>query len=61
VLLFLFFQGITSVQAQQITAISLNDALKIAKENNKTIEKAHLEQRISERNCRDKKPSFAGS
>jgi outer membrane protein TolC len=49
VLLFLFFQGITSVQAQQAAAISLNDALKIAKENNKTIQKSHIDQRISEK------------
>jgi outer membrane protein len=48
-LLFLFFQGITSVQAQQANTISLNDALKIAKENNKTIQKSHIEQRISEK------------
>jgi outer membrane protein TolC len=48
-LLFLFFQGITSVQAQQVNTISLNDALKIAKENNKTIQKSHIEQRISEK------------
>ena len=49
VLLFLFFQGITSLQAQQATVISLNDALQIAKENNKTIQKSHIEQRISEK------------
>lgn len=48
-LLFLFFQGITSAQAQQVNTISLNDALKIAKENNKTIQKSHIEQRISEK------------
>ncbi len=48
-LLFLFFQGITLVQAQQANTISLNDALKIAKENNKTIQKSHIEQRISEK------------
>ncbi len=48
VLLFLFFQGITSLQAQESNQISLNDALKIAKENNKTIQKSHIEQRISE-------------
>lgn len=48
-LLFLFFQGITSLQAQQANTISLNDALKIAKENNKTIQKSHIEQRISEK------------
>ena len=47
-LLFLFFQGISSLQAQSTTAISLNDALKIAKENNKTIQKSHIEQRIAE-------------
>jgi outer membrane protein TolC len=49
VLLFLLFQGITSVQAQQANTISLNDALKIAKENNKTIQKSHIEQHISEK------------
>ncbi|MDD2819984.1 MAG: TolC family protein [Flavobacterium sp.] len=47
--LFLFFNGINSAQAQQATALSLNDALKIAKENNKTIQKSHIEQRISEK------------
>ncbi|WP_348811243.1 TolC family protein [Flavobacterium maritimum] len=47
-MLFLFFQGITSLQAQESNQISLNDALKIAKENNKTIQKSHIEQRISE-------------
>ncbi|MFH6972351.1 TolC family protein [Flavobacterium petrolei] len=47
--LFLFFQGINSAQAQQATALSLNDALKIAKEKNKTIQKSHIEQRISEK------------
>jgi outer membrane protein len=55
VLLFLFFQGIMSVQAQQITAISLNDALKIAKENNKTIQKSHIKQRISEKEIAETK------
>ncbi|RKS95832.1 outer membrane protein TolC [Flavobacterium limicola] len=48
-LLFLFFHGITSLHAQQVSSISLNDALKIAKENNKTIQKSHIEQRISEK------------
>ena len=61
VLLFLFFYGITSVQAQQTTVISLNGALKIAEENNKTIQKSHIEQRISEREIAEtKKSSFAG-
>ncbi|MFV5686690.1 TolC family protein [Flavobacterium sp. GB2R13] len=55
VLLFLFFQGMTSVQAQQVTAISLNDALKITKKNNKTIQKSHIEQRISEKEITETK------
>jgi hypothetical protein len=55
VLLFLFFQGITTVQAQQSTVISLNDALKIAKENNKAIQKSHIEQRISEKEIAETK------
>jgi outer membrane protein len=54
-LLFLFFQGITSVQAQQATVISLDYALKIAKENNKTIQKSHIEQRISEKEIAETK------
>ncbi|WP_417954449.1 TolC family protein [Flavobacterium sp. ZS1P14] len=54
-LLFLFFQGITALQAQQATALSLNDALKIAKENNKTIQKSHIEQRISEKEITETK------
>ncbi|HEX9151036.1 MAG TPA: TolC family protein, partial [Flavobacterium sp.] len=49
VVLFLFFQGITAVQAQQATVISLQDALIIAGENNRTIQKSHIEQRISEK------------
>jgi outer membrane protein TolC len=55
VLLFLFFQGITSLQAQEINQISLNDALKIAKENNKAIQKSHIQQRISEKEIAETK------
>jgi outer membrane protein len=46
---FLFFHGINTVQGQQARVISLNDALKIAKENNKVIQKSHIEQLISEK------------
>jgi outer membrane protein len=55
VLLFLLFQGITSVHGQQATVISLNDALKIAKENNKTIQKSQIEQHISEKEIAETK------
>lgn len=49
VLLFLLFQYVTSVQAQRIQTVSLDDAIKIAKENNIDIRKSHIEQRISEK------------
>ena len=55
VLLFLLFQCVTSVQAQEIQAVSLNDAITIAKENNITIRKSHIEQRISEKEIDEKK------
>jgi outer membrane protein len=55
VLLFLLFQGITSVHGQQATVISLSDALKIAKENNKTIQKSQIQQRISEKEIAETK------
>lgn len=49
VFLLLLFQWITSVQAQKEQTISLNDAIKMAKENNMDIQKSHIEQRISEK------------
>jgi outer membrane protein len=55
VLLFLLFQGITSVHGQQATVISLSDALKIAKENNKIIQKSQIQQRISEKEIAETK------
>ncbi|HEU4788974.1 MAG TPA: TolC family protein [Flavobacterium sp.] len=45
----LLFQWVTSVQAQKEQTISLNDAIKMAKENNMDIQKSHIEQRISEK------------
>lgn len=55
VLLLLFFAGITALQAQQTAGIPLKAALKIATENNKTIQKAHIEQRISEKKISETK------
>ncbi|PZX91957.1 TolC family protein [Flavobacterium aquariorum] len=49
VFLLLLFQWVTSVQAQKEQTISLNDAIKMAKENNMDIQKSHIEQRISEK------------
>lgn len=49
VFLLLLFQWVTSVQAQKEQTISLNDAIKMAKENNLDIQKSHIEQRISEK------------
>lgn len=55
VLLFLFFQGIISLQAQESKRISLNEALKIAKENNKSIHRSQIEQLISEKRITEAK------
>lgn len=45
----------TSLNAQNINSISLTDALKIAKENNRTILKSRIEEKISEENTKQAK------
>jgi outer membrane protein TolC len=52
---FLFFLGLTTLQAQQINPISLKDAIKIAKENNLNIVKSSLEVTLSEENIKENK------
>lgn len=45
----------TSLNAQKINSISLTEALKIAKENNRTILKSRIEEKISEENQKQAK------
>lgn len=45
----------TSLNAQKINSISLTDALKIAKENNRTVLKSRIEEKISEENTKQAK------
>ena len=51
----LFFLGFATLQAQQITSISLNEAIKMARENNKNILKSNLEVTLSEQNIKENK------
>lgn len=53
--LILIFQGITALQAQQSNPISLQEAIKIAKENNKNILKSRIEIDISKENIKETK------
>ncbi|CAA9195851.1 TolC family protein [Flavobacterium collinsii] len=51
----LFFLGFTTLQAQEVKSISLNEAIKIAKENNRNILKSKLEVTLSEENIKENK------
>nr|WP_315201327.1 TolC family protein [uncultured Flavobacterium sp.] len=53
--LILLFLGLQSSHAQQITSISLNEAIKMARDNNKNILKSNLEVTLSEQNIKDNK------
>lgn len=53
--LMLIFIGFTTLQAQEIKSISLNEAIKIAKENNRNILKSKLEIALSEENIKENK------
>lgn len=55
VLLFLIVLTFNSLQAQEIHAVSLNEALKLAKENNKKILRSQLETTLSEQNIKERK------
>ncbi|WKL47042.1 TolC family protein [Flavobacterium pectinovorum] len=54
-LLFLIVLTFNSLQAQEIHAVSLNEALKLAKENNKKILRSQLETTLSEQNIKERK------
>ena len=54
IFLFCIFND-TSLNAQKINSISLTEALKIAKENNRTILKSRIEEKISEENQKQAK------
>lgn len=51
----LFFLGFTTLQAQQINSISLSEAIKIAKENNRNVLRSQLEVTLSEQNIKENK------
>ncbi|AYN05512.1 TolC family protein [Flavobacterium sp. 140616W15] len=53
--LILIFQGVTALQAQESNPISLQQAIKIAKENNKNILKSRIEVDISKENIKETK------
>jgi len=55
VLLFLIVLTFNSLQAQEIHAVSLSEALKLAKENNKKILRSQLETTLSEQNIKERK------
>jgi outer membrane protein len=53
--LLLFFLGLTTSNAQQVNTISLGEAIKIARENNRNILKSNLEISLSEENIKENK------
>jgi len=54
-LLFLIVLAFNSLQAQEIHSVSLQEALKLAKENNKKILRSQLETTLSEQNIKERK------
>ncbi|WP_456312785.1 TolC family protein [Pseudomonas shirazensis] len=54
-LLFLIVVTFNSLQAQEIHAVSLDEALQLAKENNKKILRSQLETTLSEQNIKERK------
>ena len=54
-LLFLIVFTFNNVQAQEIHSVSLSEALKLAKENNKKILRSQLETTLSEQNIKERK------
>ena len=55
VVLFLIVLTFNSLQAQEIHSVSLNEAVKLAKENNKKILRSQLETTLSEQNIKERK------
>ncbi|QSB29412.1 TolC family protein [Flavobacterium sp. CLA17] len=53
--LFLIIVTVNSLQAQEIHSVSLSEAVKLAKENNKKILKSQLETTLSEQNIKERK------
>lgn len=51
----LLLSGVTNVNAQQITRLTLHDALQTASGNNRYVQKAHLEQQIAGESVKVKK------
>ena len=54
-LVFLIVLTFNGLQAQEIHSVSLNEAVKLAKENNKKILRSHLETTLSEQNIKERK------
>ena len=54
-MLFLILLAFNSLQAQEIHAISLKEAMRLAKENNKKILRSQLEITLSEQNIKESK------
>jgi outer membrane protein len=55
VLMFLLVLTFNGLQAQEIHSVSLNEAVKLAKENNKKILRSQLETTLSEQNIKERK------
>ncbi|WP_166922655.1 TolC family protein [Flavobacterium poyangense] len=53
--LLLLFLGFATLHAQRVTTISLNEAIKIAREKNRNILKSNLEVTLSEENIKENK------
>ncbi|KRD11062.1 transporter [Flavobacterium sp. Root901] len=54
-LLFLIFITFNSLQAQEVHTVSLQEAMKLAKENNKKVLRSQLEITLSEQNIKERK------
>jgi len=55
VLIFIIVLTFSNVQAQEIHSVSLSEAVKLAKENNKKILRSQLETTLSEQNIKERK------
>ncbi|WP_348536993.1 TolC family protein [Flavobacterium hungaricum] len=54
-MLFLILLAFTSLQAQEVHSVSLQEALKLAKENNKKVLQSQLEITLAEQNIKERK------
>jgi len=55
VLIFLILLAFNSLQAQEVHSVSLQEAMKLAKENNKKVLKSQLEIALAEQNIKERK------